>query len=250
MPFSKKLKTQDRLEDDLRPVYEAWKAKPGPDTSANFLKAVEPILKRYATLHVGSSDPLTISRARQITLKALPTYNPQHGSLSTFLYSQLQGLRRAQRQQLQILRAPERLTQMSYQLSSLEKQLTEELGREPTDQELARQLGVSRRYLKRIRSYHPSVVESSTVDEEGATLPMWSWSKEDPHEAIRLEMVYEELDPYHQKVMEYALGLHGRKPLPNQEIARRLRRSPGAISQAKARIQQLINQKSQLDLLL
>jgi DNA-binding NarL/FixJ family response regulator len=46
--------------------------------------------------------------------------------------------------------------------------------------------------------------------------------------------------------MEHTLGLHGKKVLSNQEIARKLRLTPGAVSQRKATIQQLLNQEQEL----
>ena len=46
--------------------------------------------------------------------------------------------------------------------------------------------------------------------------------------------------------MENSLGMNGRKVLSNQELARKLNRSPGAISQAKARIQELLNKEDEL----
>ena len=46
--------------------------------------------------------------------------------------------------------------------------------------------------------------------------------------------------------MEWSLGLHGREKLSNKEIANKLLRSPGAISQRKAKIQQLLRQEETL----
>jgi len=37
--------------------------------------------------------------------------------------------------------------------------------------------------------------------------------------------------------MEHTLGMHGKRVLSNQDVARKLKLSPGAISQRKARIQ-------------
>ncbi len=58
-----------------------------------------------------------------------------------------------------------------------------------------------------------------------------------------LEIVYDDLDSIDKKIMEFTLGLHGRPQLGNAEIAARLKRTPGAISQRKAKIQQKIRQE-------
>jgi hypothetical protein len=57
-----------------------------------------------------------------------------------------------------------------------------------------------------------------------------------------LDYVYTDQDGMNQKIMEWTLGMHGQPILPNHEIARRRGVSQGAISQRKARIQQIINQ--------
>jgi len=61
-----------------------------------------------------------------------------------------------------------------------------------------------------------------------------------------VQIVYDELPSLDQKIMELSLGLHGRKPLSNLEIAKKLGRSPGAISQRKAKIQELLDQEQDL----
>ena len=45
---------------------------------------------------------------------------------------------------------------------------------------------------------------------------------------------------------EHALGLHGRRPLPNQEIAAKVGLSPGRVSQIKKKIQGTLDQEHDL----
>ena len=59
-------------------------------------------------------------------------------------------------------------------------------------------------------------------------------------------MVYQGLSPLDQRVMELTLGMRGNKKLSNQEIAAKLNRSPGAITQRKTKIQQLLDQEQKL----
>ena len=49
-----------------------------------------------------------------------------------------------------------------------------------------------------------------------------------------------------QKIMELSLGMRGHKPLSNLEIAKKLGRSPGALSQRKAKIQAMIDKEEDL----
>jgi hypothetical protein len=96
--------------------------------------------------------------------------------------------------------------------------------------------------------YNPAVAEGTIEDATqgggpvGGVQGLGASMAHPPH----VEMVYDELDDYHKKVMEHALGMNGRRALSNQGIARRLNRSPGAISQAKARIQKMLNEAEAL----
>jgi DNA-binding NarL/FixJ family response regulator len=47
-------------------------------------------------------------------------------------------------------------------------------------------------------------------------------------------------------ILEHALGLHGKPVLQNQQIAKKLRLSPGAVSQRKAKIQAKLNLQDDL----
>ena len=63
---------------------------------------------------------------------------------------------------------------------------------------------------------------------------------------IWLQVIYDDLSPIDKKIFEYALGYNGKSVLSNQQIAAKLGRSPGAISQRKLLIQKMIDQESDL----
>jgi hypothetical protein len=229
------------LEPDLAPHYEAWKKKPGPEGNAMILKALDPVIDGAIKTHVGAPNPLIKSRARLMTLQGLAGYDPARGRLQTHLYNHLQGLKRVNRQQTTVLRVPERVSLDRYNLKNYTDELSNELGREPTDNEIADRTGFSVRRLAKVRSYNPALAEG-TIDEAsggvygGVTQP-GSLPRDFHH-----QLVYDELDAHHRKVMEFALGMNGHKQLGNMAIARRLKRSPGAISQAKLRIQRKLDE--------
>lgn len=237
MPFANSI----MIEDDYLEPYNAWKATPGPEANAAMLKTMHPMIESAIRTHVGEPNPLIVSRARKMALDGLRSYDPKRGRLQPHMYSHLTGLKRANRQQTTILKVPERVSLDRYHLSNAEAELANELGREPTDDEMADRTGFSPRRMARVRSYVPGIAEGTTeqvldgnqvgVQASGSTVNHWH------------EMVYDELDPYHKKVMELAIGRHGRPVLSNQDIAARLQRSPGAISQAKARIQKMLDEE-------
>lgn len=239
--------TGDMLEPEFRPTYDAWKSTPGPQTNSAFLKQLKPVMEGAIRTHVGDPNPLLFSRARMMTLEGLQSYDPARGRLKTHLYNHLQGLKRANRQQTQILKVPERIQLEHYQLGQIESELTNELGREPTDGEIADRTGFSPKRLATLRRYSPAVAEGAMVDPE--TGAEYSGETHDPQgdeNRTRLQLVYDDLDPYHQKIMELAMGLNGRRALPNDMIAAKMKRSPGAISQAKLRIQAAIDDLDEL----
>jgi len=240
--------TFDMLEPEFQEPYQAWLAQPGPETSRAMLTALEPVIQRGIRTYAGASNPLLASQARLLTLRGLKSYDPKKAKLGTHLYNQYQGLRRIQRQQQQTVQAPERVIFDQQKLRFHEQALTDELGREPTDLELADRTGFSLKRMQRVRKYQPGVSEGmlENIDPNllGALSPAVAHSQRSRQ--MWIDMVYQDLPDLDKKVMELSLGLHGRRPMSNQEIAAKLKRSPGAISQRKARIQQMLDQEPDL----
>jgi DNA-directed RNA polymerase specialized sigma subunit len=182
-----------------------------------------------------------------MTLEGLRSYDPvRKVRLQTHLYNHLQGLKRVNRQETQGVSVPERIVLERRYLDSNHSDLTEELGREPTDSELMDRTGLSAKRLTRLRQYQRAIPEGSMADPiSGAEYGGSVRSAQQQHTPWT-QLVYDDLDPHHQKVMEFSLGLHGHPVLPNHEIARRLGKSAGAISQAKLRIQRRLDEEQEL----
>lgn len=234
----------DYLEDDFKEPYTAWKTSPSPAANAAMLQTLQPVIDKGIRAHVGEPNPLLVSRARQLTLTGLRSYDPTRSRLQTHLFNQYQGLKRIARQQSQVIKAPERVIFDQQALRQHEQELTDELGRTPSDAELANHSGFSLKRIAKVRQYQPGVstgmMETLAPGFTGGMQPdtraQQSW----------VELVYDDLAPLDQRILEHTLGLHGRRPLSNQELARKLNRSPGAISQRKARIQQLLDKEQTL----
>jgi hypothetical protein len=241
--------SSDRLEDDFKEPYAAWKATPGPATNTAMLKALHPTIEGAIRTHVGEPSPLLVSRARAMALQGLRGYDPKRGRLQTHMYNHLLGLKRASRQMTTVLKVPERVALDRHHLEGATQELAHELGREPTDGELADRTGFAPRRMARVRSYTPGVAEGAleAANPEAQAVFGGVRGPAGQRRDLWVDVVYSELDPYHQKVMELALGLGGRRPLANQDIARKLKKSPGAISQAKLRIQKMLDEGEELN---
>lgn len=235
------------IEPDFAEPFATWKANPTPDGNAAFLQTLQPTIDKAISAHVGQGSPLLTSRARRMALDAVRSYDPTRGTrLGTHLFNQLQGLKRVARQQSTILGVPERVSLDRYHLEEAHKSLAAELGRDPTDGELADHTGFSLRRMAHVRSYQPAVSQGMMESLGEGAFTGGVQPGRDGSQEMWLRMVYEDLDPFDQKVMEHALGMHGNPVLPNHKIASKLNRSPGYISQRKRYIQQRLDEEPEL----
>lgn len=239
-----------KLEPEYADIYERWRSSPGPESNAEMLRAISPVVERAVQTHVGGyDDPLTRSRARQMALQSLQSYDPTKARLSTHLYNQLQGLKRYAAKRSQVISVPERVALDRRAIQDAESELEMELSRAPTDSELADRLGIPMSRINRARTYKPPMAEGflaslETDDGDGGLNPAVQSRERGP--SVWQQLVYDDLSAVDRKIMEWTLGLHGHRRLSNQDIARRLRLTPGAVSQRKARIQQLLDQESDI----
>ena len=124
--------------------------------------------------------------------------------------------------------------------------ITHEIGREPTDRELADRSGISLKRMTHVRSYNPAVAEGTLEGASGEVFGGTRGMGLPEAASVWQRLVYEDLSPRDQKIMEHSMGMHGRKPMANQDIARKLGVSPGAISQRKKIIQDMLNKEAEL----
>lgn len=241
-----------RLEKQYQEPYDAWMSDPSPANTGALLRAVRPEITRGITAYVGrTNDPILAGRARKLALQAIKTYDPTKAQLGTHIINQLQGLKRVARQQTQVARIPERLSIENTRIERARVDLVEELGREPSAEELADATGLSVGRIAQVRSIHQPLAEGtishrSLTDEDAGNMPAVRVLGRDTGDPWA-ELVYSDLEPVGQKIMEWTLGLHGEPTLSNYEIANRLNISPGAVSQRKAVIQRLLDRREELD---
>ncbi len=240
--------SKDLLEDDLREPYEAWKKTPTPQTNTALLKALHPTIEGAIRTHVGEPNPLIYSRARVLTMQGLPGYDPKRGRLNSYMYNHLLALKRANRQQTTILKVPERVAMDKYHLENATKELRATMGQEPTDDQLADHTGFNPARIAKVRGYQSGLSEGFFDEGSGGAGMAFGGSKSlgRPEKSHWADIVYDGLDDYHKKIMEHTMGLNGKKPLSNHAIATKMNRSPGAISQAKLRIQKLLDEEHEM----
>lgn len=236
------------LEEEFKPHFEAWRANETPQTTAVFLKSINPVLDSAVKTYGGSRPSPTVhSKAKLIAVNAARGYDPSQAKLRTHLMVHLQGLRRTSARENQIIRIPERVGLDMYRLHEAETELRDRLGREPSTAELADHTSLSMKRIGHVRKAHYGVAEGSMVSqsEEGGPV-QFSPAVGGGSDKTWLDFVYHDLHPTDQYILEHTVGLHGRKIMPKQEIARRLGITPGAVSQRAARIQSVVDQRDEL----
>ena len=240
--------SQFQVEPKYQEAYDVWRADPTETTNHQLLQALDPDIDKAIRTHAGTSNPLLRSRARRIVLDSMPRYDPGRAQIGTHIFNQLKGLKRYQGQQRNVLRVPERIVLDRNYLGGLQQELEDDLGREPTDEELSDRSGFSMKRLARIRQYQPGVNTGllQSLSEMSGNADNSSPAVNQRDNDIWLQIVYDDLPAIDKKIFEYTLGYNGKQVLSNQEIAAKLGRSPGAISQRKLLIQRMLDQEAGL----
>lgn len=242
---------QDLLEEDYREPYTAWRQDASPQAAGALLKALDPIITQNVKQHGAMGGPVLHVQARQMALDALPRYDPSKASLGTFLRHQLRGLHRLAQRRIQPIRVPERVALERQYLHRATAELTDQFGREPSDLELADHLHLPLARLARLRSAAPPSLAEGSLDVGGAEdspnepAMLRGTGDEDPW----LDFVYRSLEARDQIVLDHTLGRHGRARLSNQDLARKLGVTPAAISQRKLKIERMLAERDQLNVL-
>lgn len=246
-PFSKPKKPTG-VGDEFDSVYQQWQQQRTPEVNTRLLSTVQPVIDTAVSSYAANNPSPTIkTRARLMALKAMESYDPKKGNVRTHLLSQLQSLRRLSAQEQNIISVPEQVGLDFQRLNESENELRDRMGRDPTDDELSDHTNLSVRRIRKIRAFHQPIPESATVieneDESGdggvaSVIPGQTRGAD-----AWMNFVYDDLGPTDKLIMDMTLGRNGRRPASTQEIAKRLRITPGAVSQRAAKIQAMLDKR-------
>lgn len=245
---------RDQLEDDYREPFQQWQAAPNPENTSALLSAVQPVLDKGVAMHVGpSASPVTRSRARLLAIQAFKSYDPTKARLATHVHNHLQGLKRFARRSQQIFSVPEQMSMDAGFISQKHADLSDELGRDPTTIELADATGLSLKRIEKIRSMQQPMaegtMEAATGGPESSSMnPAVRGLGQQQGVPPAVELLYHELDPVNQRILESSLGLWGAPKMSNQSLAAKLRITPSALSQRKQVLQRKLDEVQDLNL--
>ncbi len=210
------------------------------------LRLVIKIAQDYANYGLPLID--LISEGNIGLMKAVERFDPERGvKFSTYAAWWIkQGIKRALANQSKTIRLPVHLVDKLARLRRLAGQLTEELGREPTDEELADELNMPLRKIAQLRrvSMRPTSLNHLVGDDDSTELGdlIADESVNDPGDQMTSEALKESiarllplLDERERTIISLRFPMDGSKALTLEEVGKKM-------NVTRERIRQLQNQ--------
>ena len=166
-------------------------------------------------------------------MKAVERFDPEKGGkLSTYAAWWIkQSIKRALANQSKTIRLPVHMGDKIAKMRRIATMLTEVMGHEPTDEELADEIGVPRRKLAMLReaSHRPTSLDSpinegeateygDVISDERAVNPLDMLSDKNIH--AQLDGLLDVLDERERRIIDERFGLDGRQALTLEDVGR------------------------------
>jgi len=224
------------------PEYELWKTDPSPDNMASVIDALGPTINAEVHRYPGTK-PIIRGRAKSLAIKAVKSYDPTRGAqLRSWVVTQMQPLSRYN-QQMRPLRTSELAIRQAAELERIRSELSDTMGRDPEDGELADEIGLSVSRIKTLRKRVKPTIYDTVFESENDETPSALPGTVNPDKfGIAEDIVYESLGQRDQMIYDLKVGRHGRTAIPNHAIAKRMGVTPALISQRSAQIATSIQQ--------
>jgi DNA-directed RNA polymerase specialized sigma subunit len=213
-------------------AYNEWVSNPSSSNLNKLLNLFSPTINSEVSKYSGPASILR-SKARIITIKALKNYDPNStANLNSWVTTNLKQLSRYNRV-IKPIKVPEVTSRQASELWTIQNSLSDDLGREPTLEELADETRWSVKRIKRIRESNIPTVHSSVYDtpmqgSSSANQPGVSESSQLP---FAQEAVYLSLNDRDKLIYDLRTGSHGKKVESVDSISNKLGITPAAVSQ-------------------
>ena len=206
-----------------------------PEARSHMIRANLRLVVKIAQDYANYGMPVTdlISEGNIGLMKAVERFDPEKGGkLSTYAAWWIkQSIKRALANQSKTIRLPVHMVDKIAKMRRIATMLTEVMGREPTDEELADEIGVPRRKLALLRqaSHRPTSLDSpinegeateygEVISDERAMNPLDMLSDKNIH--AELDGLLDVLDERERRIIDKRFGLDGRKALTLEEVGR------------------------------
>ena len=198
------------------------------------LRLVVTIARDYANLGLPLLD--LISEGNIGLTKAIERFEPTKGAkLSTYaMWWIKQSIKRALANQSKTIRVPVHLNDKIAKVRRVSLQMSEGLGREPTDDELGQEIGIDTDKITRLKSVgiRPASLDAPISDNDSTEFSELIGDDEaqTPFELLRdknllgeVEGLLEVLDPRERKIISQRFGLDGGKPKTLEDVGKDFR---------------------------
>jgi RNA polymerase primary sigma factor len=196
------------------------------------LRLVVKIANDYANLGLPLLD--LVSEGNIGLMKAVERFDPaKGGKLSTYSAWWIkQSIKRALANQSKTIRLPVHLVDKVSKMRRVSLQISEELGREPTDDELAEEIGIASGKVSQLKtvSIRPASLDAPISDDDATEFGeiVRDEDAQTPFELLRdknlhLEVsdLLEVLDDRERKIIFQRFGLDGGKPKTLEEVSKK-----------------------------
>lgn len=216
--------------------YEVWKREPTPTNLYNVTRQLQPTISSVLASMGAAGNPQLEAKARVVAGKAVASYDPKAGaSLPTWVSSQLRQLTRDVRKSDSAIQVPDRMMLDAYAIHRAEAELEDELGHEPTVEELADRSHLSVRRIEDCRKKMKAVIAGTPTDPATGE-EVTPAGKETDYSREAMDYIYADSDRIDKKLLEYTAGYGGNDPLGNDEIMKKLNLTPVQLSRRKTRL--------------
>lgn len=218
--------------------YAAWARDPSAENMRGVLDYLAPTINSEIQRFSGPK-PLLRSRARAIAVRAVKSFDPAGGTkLRSWVTTQLMQLSRYNNS-LKPVYTPEDAARKAYAVNEARAAFLDEHGRDPTDEELADEVGISVKRLRGLRTKAPAMVNEPEMSADDENAPEYVVYTSSPARDAQ-EAVYADLSDRDKAIFDGKTGLHGKREMSGESLAEMLHVSPALVSQRSAAIAERI----------
>ena len=215
-------------------AWSKWTETGSKGDLRNLFLRINPIIQKEVSRWASGpvARPVLNLEAKKISLNAFRTYDPNKSKLNTHLTNNLKGLSRLVYTHTNPARMPEHQVLKLNTFNSAKHNLEEELGREPTSQELGESLAWNPNEVDRYASQLRTGYSTSQPIPPGF----------DRYDAdkVFIDFIYNDLVDQDKLVFEHTTGYGGKPILSAKQLAAKVGMSQGQISHSKRRIRKLV----------